>query len=296
MIGYFLEQTGNALSLGGIYALLALGLAVIYSILGLINFAHGALMTLTGYVLVGAAMFSLPFLLAAPLAIIVVMVSAVLLERIAFRPVRGASGATMLLTSFAVAVLLQLAFQLFISTRPQIVPLPGVLTATLDIGGLAIGVNRIISVVVAILVLIALNQFLKRTTIGLAMRAAAEDFDVTRLMGIRANRVIAAAFALSGVLAAIAAILWMAQRSSVDPLMGLVPVLKAFIATTLGGLGSLQGAVLGGLLLGAIEIYLAAYLPDAALPYQGALTLGIVIVVLVARPQGLVGARREAAR
>jgi branched-chain amino acid transport system permease protein len=295
-MNYFILQTINALSLGGTYALLALGLAVVFSILGMINFAHGALMTLTGYALVFLSAASLPFAVAAPAAVLVAMASAVILERLAFRPVRRASGATMLLTSFAVAVLLQLAFQLFISTRPQIVPLPNMLTATLDLGGVAIGVNRVISVVVAVVVLIALNQFLKRTTIGLAMRAAAEDFDVTRLMGIRANRVIAAAFALSGLLAGIAAILWMAQRSSVDPLMGLVPVLKAFIATTLGGLGSLQGAVLGGLLLGAIEIYLAAYLPDAMLPYHGALTLGIVILVLVARPQGLVGARHEAAR
>ena len=291
-MGYFLAQTGNALSLGGIYALLALGLAVVYSILGLINFAHGALMTLAGYALVFAAMLGLPFYLSAPLAILAVMASAVLLEMIAFRPVRGASGATMLLTSFAVAVLLQLAFQLFISTRPQVVPLPDFLTATLDFGGFAIGVNRVISVVVAIVVLIALNLFLKRSLLGLAMRAAADDFNVTRLMGIRANRVIATAFALSGLLAAIAAVLWIAQRSSVDPMMGLVPVLKAFIATTLGGLGSLLGAVLGGLLLGAIEIYLAAYLPDAALPFHGAITLGIVILVLVVRPQGLVGASR----
>ena len=295
-MAYFLEQTGNALSLGGIYALLALGLAVVYSILGLINFAHGALMTLTGYVLVFAAMAGLPFFVAAPVAIAVVMVSAVLLERIAFRPVRGASGATMLLTSFAVAVLLQLAFQLFISTRPQVVSLPEFLTATLDFGGFAIGVNRVISVVVAIVVLIALNLFLRRTILGLAMRAAADDFNVTRLMGIRANRVIATAFALSGLLAGIAAMLWIAQRSSVDPMMGLVPVLKAFIAATLGGLGSLLGAVLGGLLLGAIEIYLAAYLPDSMLPFQGAITLGIVILVLVVRPQGLIGPRREAVK
>ena len=295
-MGYFLEQAGNALSLGGIYALLAIGLAVVYSILGLINFAHGALMTLTGYVLVATAAFNLPFIIAAPIAIIVIMASAVLLERIAFRPVRGSSGATQLLTSFAVAVLLQLAFQLFISTRPQVVPLPAMLTATLDFGGFAIGVNRIISVVVAIVVLFALNQFLKRTVLGLAMRAAAEDFDVTRLMGIRANRVIATAFAISGLLAAIAAVLWIAQRSSVDPMMGLIPVLKAFIATTLGGLGSLQGAVLGGILLGVIEISLAAYLPEAALPYQGAITLGVVILVLVVRPQGLIGPRREAVK
>ena len=293
-MAYFLEQTGNALSLGGIYALLAIGLAVVYSILGLINFAHGALMTLTGYLLV--AMAGLPFLVAAPLAVIVVMASAVLLERIAFRPVRGASGATMLLTSFAVAVLLQLAFQLFISTRPQIVPLPAILTATVDLGGFAIGVNRLISVAVAVIVLLALNQFLKRTVLGLAMRAAAENFDVTRLMGIRANWVIATAFAISGLLAAVAAVLWIAQRSSVDPLMGLIPVLKAFIATTMGGLGSLSGAVLGGLLLGAIEIYLQAYLPDAAMPFQGAITLGVVILVLVLRPQGLIGPTREMAR
>jgi len=293
-MGYFLEQAGNALSLGGIYALLAIGLAVVYSILGLINFAHGALMTLTGYILVFTAMAGLPFAIGAPIAVILIMASAVLLERIAFRPVRGASGATMLLTSFAVAVLLQLAFQLFISTRPQVVPLPAILTTTLDLGGFAIGVNRIISVIVAIVVLVALNQFLKRTILGLAMRAAAEDFDVTRLMGIRANRVIATAFAISGLLAAVASVLWIAQRSSVDPMMGLIPVLKAFIATTLGGLGSLQGAVLGGILLGVIEITLAAYLPDGALPYQGAITLGIVILVLVLRPQGLIGPRKEA--
>jgi branched-chain amino acid transport system permease protein len=295
-MGYFLEQAGNALSLGGIYALLAIGLAVVYSILGLINFAHGALMTLTGYILVFTASAGLPFAVGAPITIVLIMVSAVLLERIAFRPVRGASGATMLLTSFAVAVLLQLGFQLFISTRPQVVPLPAMLTTTLDFGGFAIGVNRIISVIVAVVVLVALNQFLKRTILGLAMRAAAEDFDVTRLMGIRANRVIATAFAISGLLAAIASILWIAQRSSVDPMMGLVPVLKAFIATTLGGLGSLQGAVLGGILLGVIEITLAAYLPQAALPYQGAITLGIVILVLVVRPQGLIGPRKEAVK
>lgn len=293
---YFIEQTVNALSLGGTYALLALGLAVVFSILGMINFAHGALMTLTGYALVFANLLGLPFGLAALFAVVVAMGSAVVLELVAFRPVRRASGATMLLTSFAVAVLLQLAFQIFISTRPQIVPLPALLTTAVEIGDVSIGVNRLISIAVAGVVLLALNVFLRRTTMGLAMRAAAEDFDVTRLMGIRADGVISTAFALSGLLAAIAAVLWIAQRSSVDPLMGLIPVLKAFIATTMGGLGSLLGAVLGGMLLGAIEIYLAAYLPDLALPFHGAITLGLVIVVLVLRPQGLVGPSRELAR
>ena len=277
-MNYFILQTINALSLGGTYALLALGLAVVFSILGMINFAHGALMTLTGYALVFLSAASLPFAVAAPVAVLVAMASAVILERLAFRPVRRASGATMLLTSFAVAVLLQLGFQLFISTRPQIVPLPALLTDSIDIGEISIGANRLISIVVAVVVLIGLNIFLKRSRMGLAMRAAAEDFDVTRL------------------LAAIAAILWIAQRSSVDPMMGLIPVLKAFIATTMGGLGSLSGAVLGGMLLGAIEIYLAAYLPDAVMPFHGAITLGIVILVLVLRPQGLIGPTREMAR
>ena len=192
---------------------------------------------------------------------------------------------------------MQLAFQLFISTRPQIVPLPAIPDHRPSISAASPSASTASSrCVVAVVVLIALNLFLRRTILGLAMRAAAEDFDVTRLMGIRANRVIATAFAFSGLLAAIAAVLWIAQRSSVDPMMGLVPVLKAFIAATLGGLGSLQGAVLGGLLLGAIEIYLAAYLPDAALPFQGAITLGVVILVLVVRPQGLIGPRARSRR
>jgi branched-chain amino acid transport system permease protein len=202
----------------------------------------------------------------------------------------------MLLTSFAVAVLLQLAFQLFISTRPQGVPLPAILSQAVDLGGIAVGVNRLVAVAVVAIVLVALTAFLKRTTMGLAMRAAAEDLDVTRLMGIRADRIVATAFAISGLLAGIAGVLWIAQRSSVDPLMGLIPVLKAFIATTIGGLGSLGGAVLGGFLLGAIEIYLSAYLPEALLPFHGAITLAIVIAVLVVRPQGLAGATRELAR
>lgn len=290
-LSYFIEQTVNAVSLGGTYALLALGLAVVYSILGLINFAHGALMTLTGYLLVFTAAAGLPFLAAVPVAILAVMLAAMLLERVAFRPVRGASGATQLLTGFAVAILLQLAFQIFISTRPQVVSMPAILTSTITIGDIPIGVNRLLSIFVAVVVLVALSQYLKRTTVGLAMRAAADDFDVTRLMGIRANLVISAAFAISGFLAAIAAILWIAQRSSVDPMMGLIPVLKAFIGTTLGGLGSLSGAVLGGLVLGAVEIYLSAYLPDAALPYHGAITLAIVIAILVVRPKGLLGVK-----
>ncbi|MDB4838034.1 branched-chain amino acid ABC transporter permease, partial [Marinomonas sp.] len=123
---------------------------------------------------------------------------------------------------------------------------------------------------------------------GIAMRAAAEDFSVARLMGIRANTVIAGAFALSGLLAGVAAVLWVSQRASVDPLMGFMPVLKAFIAAILGGLGSLRGAVVGGFLLGFIEIYLAAFLPPALQEFRDPIGLGIVVTVLLMRPNGLI--------
>lgn len=291
-----IQQTVNAVALGGTYALLALGLAVIFAILGMINFAHGELMTITGYALFFAASAGLPFALGAPLAVLVAMSAAVLMERVAFRPVRGAGGATLLLTSFAVSVVLQVMFQNLISTRPQVVPIPSVLTGAVSFGGITVGVIQILSIVVTVVMLVLLTLFLRHTTIGLAMRAAAEDFPVTRLMGVRANAVISTAFAISGLLAAVAGILWIAQRASVDPMMGFVPVLKAFIAAILGGLGSLSGAVAGGFLLGFFEIYLAAFLPENLLPFRDAIALALVIVVLLLRPDGLIARRQEAAR
>jgi branched-chain amino acid transport system permease protein len=289
-VDIFIQQTINAISLGGTYALLALGLAIIFSIMGMINFAHGELMTITGYTLMYCGLAGLPFLVAAPVAVVVAIISAVAMERIAFRPVRNASAATMLVTSFAVAVILQTLFQNLISTRSQPVILPDLLAQSIHFGNMSVGINQIVSVTITLVVLIALNWFLRSTLLGMAMRAAAEDFSVTRLMGVRANGVIAGAFAISGALAGIAGVLWVAQRASVDPLMGFIPVLKAFIAAILGGLGSLTGAVAGGFALGFIEIYLAAYLPDHIQPYREALALGAVIFLLLLRPNGLVPA------
>ncbi len=283
----FLQQTVNAFALGGTYALLALGLAVVFSIMGLINFAHGELMTIAGYVLMYCGLAGLPFLVSVPLAISAAMVAAVLMERIAFRPVRNASGATMLVTSFAVAMILQVLFQNFISARSQAVLLPQFLSDSVRIGGFIIGVNKLAAIFATIVMLIFLDRFMKHQKTGIAMRAAAEDFSVARLMGIRANTVIAGAFALSGLLAGVAAVLWVSQRASVDPLMGFTPVLKAFIAAILGGLGSLRGAVAGGFLLGFVEIYLAAFLPPEFQEFRDPIGLGLVVMVLLMRPNGL---------
>ena len=218
----FLQQLVNALSLGGTYALLALGLAVVFSIMGLINFAHGELMTATGYGLCFALLFGMPFGLAVVAALAVGIALVLLMERTAFRPVRGASGTTLLLTSFAVSAILRVLFQNFISARPQPVPMPMSLSGTLEIGGLHIGVIQAISILVTVIMLAGLNLFLRTTVLGRAMRAAAEDFAIVRLMGIRANAVVATAFAISGLLAGVAGVLWVAQRGSVDPAAPLV--------------------------------------------------------------------------
>ena len=289
-----LQQLVNALSLGGNYALLALGLAVVFSIMRLINFAHGDIMTIAGYgMLFGLSTVSFP--LAVLFACVLSISAAMLIERVAFRPVRNADTATMLLTSFAVSILLQVGFQNLISARPLTFQTPELLTGAIDIG-VVISRAQAISITATLLILAGLVYFYRKTSIGIAMRAASSDFEVCRLMGVRANRVIAGAFAISGLLAAIAGIFWVSQRSSVDPLMGFLPVLKAFIAVILGGMGSLAGAVAGGFLLGFIEVFCRAILPSEYSAYRDALALAIVVLVLVVRPNGLLGAKGTLAR
>lgn len=287
----FVQQTVNALALGGTYALLALGLAVVFSIMGLINFAHGELMTISGYTLMYCGISGLPFAVSVPLAILAAVLAAVAMERIAFRPVRGGSGATMLITSFAIAMILQVLFQNLISPRSQAVALPQILSQSVHLGNVIIGVNKIAAIGATVLMLIFLDHFMNRQKTGIAMRAAAEDFAVARLMGIRANTVIAGAFAISGLLAGVAAVLWVSQRASVDPLMGFTPVLKAFIAAILGGLGSLRGAVAGGFMLGFIEVYLAAFLPQELQEFRDPIGLGLVVLILLFRPNGMIPSR-----
>jgi branched-chain amino acid transport system permease protein len=290
---YLIQQLINALALGGTYALLALGLAVVFSILGLINFAHGELMTVTGYALFFAILSGLSFPIAVLIALLTAMTSAVVMERVAFRPVRRSSGTIMLLTSFAVSSILHTGFQNFISARPKPIAVPEALSGALTVGFVHVGIIPLMSIVVTWLSLVALTLFLRYSMLGLAMRAAAQDFGVTRLMGINANRVISTSFAISGLLAGIAGLLWLFQRGSVDPMLGFVPVLKAFIAAVLGGMRSLPGAVLGGFVLGGTEVMLRAYLPDNLLGFRDSISLAIVIGLLLVFPNGLLARRQE---
>ncbi len=283
----------NVISLGGTYALLALGLAVVFSVLGLINFAHGELMTLTGYVLLAGILTGQQFWVAVLIAVLACGLAAALMEFAAFRPVRNASGATLLMTSFAVSMILQVLFQNGISARGQAIPVPPWLTTSISIGNSQISKVQVMSITIGILALFALKIFFDRTYWGWAIRAAADDFEVVGLMGIKASRLISFAFLLSGLLAGIAGVLWVVQRGSVDPLMGFKPVLAAFIVAVIGGLGSLTGAVAGGFILSAIEIALQTWLPAGVMPYRDAITYTVVVIILSFFPNGIFGKRDQ---
>lgn len=292
---YFFQQVLNSLALGGTYALVGIGLAMIFSVLGLINFAHGELMTIMGYALFYCLSAGMPFALAFVAALVVTVVAALLMEIVAFRSVRNADIVVMLLTSFAVSSILHVLFQNVLGARPKAIAVPESLTGAITLGSFHFGKVPMFSILTSALSLVLLTLFLKRSVVGIAMRAAAQNFRVTRLMGVNANLVILLAFGLSGLLAGIAGVLWIFQRGSVDPAMGSMPVIKAFIAVVLGGLGSLPGAAVGGLILGALEVFLRAYLPEAVLPYRDAISLSIIIGIFTVVPHGLFG-RREAVR
>lgn len=287
------QQLINAFGLGSTYALLAIGLAMVFSILGLVNFAHGELVSVAAYVMYLEYQLDLPFVVQIVSAILAASLAAVLMERIAFRPLRGASFLTLLLSSFAVSVIIQSLLLALISPRQRGVPLPDFFSSTLQIGSFTIGWLEILSAIVCFTALGLLTLMLRRTTHGLGMIAASQDFQVTRLMGIKANQVIVIAFALSGVLAGLAAIFVLARRGTVEPGMGATPVLKAFIATVIGGLGSLSGAVVGGFVLATVEVALATFLPSSLAPLRDAFSLAIVIAILYFRPDGLLAPREE---
>ena len=291
---YVAEQALNALSIGAEYSLLALGLAIVFSVMGLVNFAHGELLGVGGYIMYAMALFGVGEIwMILPVCVLTVVITAVLLERVAFRPVRRAPATTGLLTAFGVAIILQNVFLMGVSPRPKAVPAVAVLNTTVDIGSFTFTILQFLEAGVTAVAIVLLVIFMRRTKLGLAMRATAYDFTTVRLMGIRANRVIATAFAISGFLAGLAAIFFIARRGAIDPFMGLLPVLKAFVACVLGGFGSLPGAVVGGLVLGILEVVLIIVLPDILAGLRDAAVFFIVGAILVWRPQGILGKKAE---
>ena len=291
---YAAQQLMNALAFGAEYALLALGLAIVFSIMGLVNFAHGEIIAVGGYTMVAFAALTIgnPWVIVIG-AVLAAILASVALERVAFRPVRYADPTTGLLTAFGVSMILQNLFLLIVSPRPIAVTSLYFLDWPVDLFGVRVSSLQLFETGATLIVVIALMLFLRRTTLGLAMRAAALDFEMVRLVGIKANRVFAMAFLLSGLLAGLACVFIMARRGSVDPHMGFNPILKAFVACVGGGFGSLPGAVLGGFLLGAVEVAMLVLLPQQYGGMQDAFVFGIIALVLVWRPDGILAPRVE---
>lgn len=291
-----LQQVVNALSVGSIYALVALGVAIVFSILSLINFAHGEFITAAGYTMFYLGNTDIPWLLIFPAAILAGALAAAILERLAFRPLRGAAIATQLLASFAVSFALQNALQLTVGARPKAIEYPSWTQGALQIGGINIQWVDIATLLTTIVVLVLITLYLRKTITGLAMRAAADDFSTTRLMGIPANRVVVTAFLISGALAGLAAVFYFANSPVVGPSSGFQPLLMGFVAAVIGGLGSLTGAVLGGFLLGALDVGLSATLPAGLTGSIDAMIFAILIVILLARPNGILGVKTAFSR
>lgn len=293
-----LQIVFDALSLGSLYALGALGIALIFGVMRLVNFAHGDVIAFSIFALLWpsvdavAIVFAgnLPWFLLVPFALAMGAGLSVLSELVVFRRFRRASPATMMIASFALGFVIRYFLLMLFSSRPKSISLLPALSQPVEIFGARIPLLQVITIIVTIAILFGLTAFLKRTRYGLEMRAAAENFTMARMLGVRANRVIMGAFALSGALAAAIGLILVAQTGTADIQMGGAVMLMAFIATVIGGLGSLPGAVLAGFLLGAASVVMQVVLPADARPFRDAFVYGAVILVLIWRPQGLLTA------
>lgn len=292
----FLQNLIDALSLGSIYALVALGIGLLFGILRLINFAHGDYITIGAYALIVPSadvtarllIGGLPWPFMLPLICLIVVVAALLTDALVFRPLRRASSPSLMIASFAVSYIVQNAVLMAYGSRPKAVDLWSTANTQVLIGDLRVPVLQLITLVVTLILMTALTLFLKRTSYGVQMRAAAEDFRMAQYLGVRGNVVIGLAFAISGMLAGVVSLLYTAQSGSLSHMMGVPLVLFAFVAVVVGGMGSLVGAVVGGFTIGFIVTMLQAYLPPELRAFRDAFAFAIVILVLLVRPAGLV--------
>jgi branched-chain amino acid transport system permease protein len=292
-----LEFIINMLSLGSLYAMLALGLVIVYGILRLVNFAYGELIMIGGYTLYVLAGFTpLPWLVIAGLAVLVAMFTSMFTEVVAFRPVREKSLTAMLITSFAVSTFLQNSALLVISPRARAVTLPPIFQSSIMIAGTSVPWRHILTIVTCIVMLALITLLLRRTVLGIALRAAADNFGMTRMLGVPANTVISTAFAISGLMAGLVSIFWIGRSASVTPTLGGPPLLVAFVATVIGGMRSLTGAVVGGFAYATLISLLGIFLPPELQEFREAFMFAIVILVLVIRPEGLIRTRTSVER
>ena len=281
----FLQAVADAVSSGSLYALIALGIALVFGVMRLVNIAYGEVIVATAfaaYYLQDHPWFvALPGMLAAGVAV------AVITERVAFRPLRNANPTTMLIASFAVSFILQNAALATVGASPRAISVGSSLASSHSIGPIKVPGYSIVTVIAVIVIVVFLRIFLQRTAVGVGMRAASEDFDAARVIGVRANSVILVAFVLSGAIAAIVGYLLVSATGGITPTSGLTPALLGFVSVVVGGMGSLPASALGGLFLGVFTVALQYVLPDNLLVFRDAFLYTGVLVLLIWRPEGL---------
>lgn len=280
------QQLINGISLGSIYALIALGYTMVYGIIRLINFAHGDIYMVGAYAgFFATSVFKFSFIPALLFSMAAAAIIGMTIEKVAYRPLRSAPKIAILIAAIGVSLFLEYGGMLLVSPQPR--TFPAVFNAEVyNVWGLVINSQQVIILVVSLLLMVILTYVVHKTKMGKAMRAVSFDTDAARLMGIDVDRVISFTFGIGSALAAAAGVLVGIYYNSIDPLMGIMPGLKAFVAAVLGGIGSIPGAMLGGTILGVIEALVSGFWSST---FRDAVAFGILIIILLWRPTGLLG-------
>ena len=279
----------DGLSLGAIYALIALGYTMVYGIAKMLNFAHGDIIMVGAYAILVTINANGHPLLGVVAAVVVCTVVGIVIEKVAYKPLRGASPLAVLITAIGVSYLLQSIAQLIFKSKSQAVTITE--THMVNIGSAELNLNTILTLVVGAVIMVALTLFVKYTRTGRAMQAVSEDRGAAQLMGVNVNKIIMITFAIGSALAACTGVFYLMQIPSVSPTLGSMPGIKAFAAAVIGGIGSIPGAMLGGVILGVVE-KLALSVPVLA-PYATAIEFALLIVILLVRPIGILGKKRR---
>lgn len=285
----FITTLINGLSLGGIYAMIALGYTMVYGIAKMLNFAHGDIIMVGGYTIFVVLGLSGNPILATIAAIIVCVVLGITIEKVAYKPLRGASPLAVLITAIGVSYLLQSLAQIIFGSAQKIVIVADL--GTVSIGEVNVSVSTLVTLGCTILVMVALTLFVKFTKTGRAMVAVSEDRGAAQLMGINVNRIITITFAIGSALAALAGLFYLMKSPGLTTTLGAMPGIKAFTAAVIGGIGSVPGAMLGGILLGVVECI--SYKITAIAPYTDAIEFSILIIILLVKPTGFLGKKRR---
>lgn len=285
----FLSTFINGLSLGGIYAMIALGYTMVYGIAKMLNFAHGDIIMVGGYtILVFMNLWGNP-IAATLLAIVFCVILGVVVEKFAYKPLRGASNLAVLITAIGVSYLLQSLAQIIFGSAPKMVNFRDF--GSLTVGSIKIQGYTVFTLICTVVVMVALTLFIKFTRLGKAMLAVSEDRGAAQLMGVNSNRIITITFIIGSALAALAGLCTLLKAPSISNTFGAMPGIKAFTAAVIGGIGSIPGAMLGGILLGVVES--VSNKIEVIAPYTDAIEFGILIIILLIRPTGILGKKRR---